>query len=136
MSIKWKNFLKTAGPLIVLILATVCELYLHEKHWPLQPLLVVYGVVIGLQLVTWILILYLHGCWHKDYRQYLKIPARTALIIGLLWSVIQIVWLQQWWTWLNLFSQPFIYALIAVGVFNLYKISIDQVNKIRHYNVG
>lgn len=123
-------------PMIILAIAMASLVFCQLKYWPLQPLWKTYLTAFILQLICWLVIV----IWEKFdlARTDLDInkPVIIAYVIGLLWSIIQLIWLRQWWTWLNLISQPFIYLLIALLIIKAWMISIDQINKIRHHNDG
>ena len=131
-----KTSIKTWLPLFVLNGLLVLTVFLFNKYWFLQPLWQAYVLVLLLQFSGWLFVLRLNRINLTEVKDEFSLPIKTAFFIGLIWSVIQIFWLKQWWTWLNLFSQPFIYAIFAVLFINLYIFTIDQINKIRHHDVG
>lgn len=135
MLIKGKNIPIASVLIALLFVFNSALVYAYEKYWFLEPVLAVYVIAISLQFIVWVLLLYLEDCWRLEKILETKLPVKSAFIIGLLWSLIQIIWIKQWWTWLNLISQPLLYGLVAMIIVYVYKKSIDQINKIRHYDV-
>lgn len=131
-----KNSYRFWLPLTITTAILSSLVYFYEKYWALQPLWQVYLVSIVLQTFCWLLIIKLNNWPFTKFGVGVSNQTKLAFVIGVVWSVIQVVWLGGWWTWLNLISQPFIYALVAGGAIHLYLISIDQINKIRHHDVG
>jgi len=129
-----KNNYKNVLPLVFVSLAMIAIVFSQHNYWPLQPLWQTYLAVYFSQLIFWIILLSWNNNIFIDENKRIKWLITKAFWIGFIWSVVQIFWLKQWWTWLNLLSQPFVYALVGYVLIKIFKLTIDQFNKIRHYN--
>lgn len=126
----YTSLLPLASVFIIMVVIVVGQ----KRYWPLQPLWQTYLAIFFVQFSFWLLLMVWNKNKFSDNILKTRWTLKNAFIIGFFWSVIQIFWLKQWWTWLNLISQPFVFVLVGYILINIFNFTLDQFNKIRHHN--